>query len=435
MDLKIDYKPVVGQNEFHRSSSRYKALVGALGSGKTAVGCVEGILQSIEHPGNVGLVARRSLPELKSTTLKRFFEFLPDPLIISYNKTDRELWIKTNGAPSLVHFGPLDEIGRYKSMELGWFFLDEADQTTEDHWLTLCGRLRLKNIPAFGMLATNPTSTSHWIYKKWVVNPTEGYEIFRSKTSDNEVNLPAGYLDELRKTYPEDWQKRYLDGHFGVLQSGDPAFPDFTEAEHVKKIDPIKGLPIIRGWDFGKKHPCCVFCQIDELGRLRIYRTLKGENRDIYEFADMVLAQSRTHFNYWFLRNEFEDYCDIAGKQEHDSGKPSITILQSKRVFPTARYSRIEARVREMRKMMREKLSGVPRILIDPCNQYGIEAFMSACIDDEGKIKKEGYFDHFLDCVGYIVHNTCMVTKGMADSDVVIAEPRWSYRGAMNGIR
>ena len=434
MQLKIDYDPIEGQKQFHASSARYKALVGALGSGKTAVGCVEGILQSIEHPGNVGLVARKSLPELKSTTLKRFFEFLPDPLVISYNKTDRELYIRTNGEPSLVHFGPLDEIGRYKSLELGWFFIDEADQTTEDHWLTLCGRLRLKGIPAYGMVATNPTSTSHWIYDKWVVSPTEGYEIFRSKTSDNEVNLPKGYLGELRKTYPEDWQKRFLDGHFGVLQSGDPAFPDFSEHEHVRKIEPIKGLNIIRGWDFGRKHPCCVFAQVDELGRLRIYRTLKGENKDIYAFTDMVIAMSRQYFNFWFLRNEFEDYCDIAGKQEHDSGKPSIQVLQDKRIFPTARHSRVEVRVREMRHMMREKLEKVPRILVDPCNTYGIEAFMSACIDDNAQLKKEGYFEHFLDAIGYVVHNACMVAQPMAESDMKIAEPKWSYRGA-NGFR
>lgn len=424
-----------GQGPFHASSARYKALVGALGSGKTAVGVVEGILQSIEHPGNVGLVARKTLPELRTTTLKRFFEFLPDPLILSYNKTERELYIKTNGKPSLVHFGPLDEIGRYKSLELGWFFIDEADQTSEEHWLTLCGRLRLKGIPPYGMLATNPTSTAHWIYKRWVANPTEGYEIFRSKTSDNAENLPDGYLEELRKTYPEDWQKRFLDGHFGVLQAGDPAFPDFTEAEHVRKIEPIKGLPMIRGWDFGKKHPCCVFAQIDELGRFRIYRALLGENKDIYEFSDMVLAMSRQFYNHWFLRNEFEDYCDIAGKQEHDSGITSVQVLQQKRVFPTYRYSRVEKRVREMRRMMRERIQKFPKFSIDPCNQYGIEALMSACIDEKAELKKDGYFDHFLDAVGYIIHNACMVDQPMAESGIQIAEPKWSYRGAVSGFR
>jgi len=369
---------------------------------------VEGILQSIEHPGNVGLVARKSLPELKSTTLKRFFEFLPDPLVLSYNKTDRELYIRTNGKPSLVHFGPLDEIGRYKSLELGWFFLDEADQTSEEHWLTLCGRLRLKDIPQYGMIATNPTSTSHWIYKRWVVQPTDGYEIFRSKTSDNEKNLPPGYLEELRKTYPEDWQKRFLDGHFGVLQSGDPAFPDFSEAEHVRRIEPIKGIPIIRGWDFGRRHPCVVFAQLDELGRFRIYRTILGENKDIYEFTDTVLSASKRIFTEWFIKNEFEDYCDIAGKQERDSGKPSIQVLHEKRVYPTFRFSRPEVRMREIRRIMRKKKEKVPVFLIDPCNTYGIEALMSACIDEDGKIKKEGYFEHFLDAMGYIIHNTCV---------------------------
>lgn len=424
MELALKYNPIEGQRQFHASNQRYKALVGALGSGKTAVGCVEGLTLSVEFPGNVGLICRKSLPELKTTTLKRFFEFLPDPFIKSWNKTERELYIKTAGKPSLVHFGPLDEISRYKSLELGWFFIDEADEISEDHWLTLCGRLRVKDVPLYGMVATNPTSTNHWIYKRWVVNPSDGYEIFRSKTDDNALNLPEGYLEELRKTYPEDWQKRYLDGQFGVLQSGDPAFPDFNPVTHVRSIKPIPGLPMIRGWDFGRRRPCVVWMQVTELGQVRIYKTLLGDNKDIYEFRDMVIRSSQMHFNDF----DYEDYCDIAGKQERDSGKPSITVLHEKGIYPVARYSRPEARAREMRKIMRERTGKDERFLIDPVNTYLIEAISGGMsIDENGNIKKEGYFEHGVDALGYVIHNTCMVTSSMAESEVEIAEARWGY--------
>lgn len=399
-------------------------MVGALGSGKTATLCVEGIALSLEYPGNVGLVARKTLPELKSTTLKRFFEFLPDPFVVEYNKTDRELKIRTSGQVSTVYFGPLDEIGRYKSLELGWFALDEADETTEDHWLTLCGRLRMRNIPCYGMLATNPTNTNHWIYKRWVVSPTEGYEIFRSKTSENRDNLPEGYENELRKTYDDSWVKRFVEGKFGVLVAGDPCFPNFSEAIHVKNLKPISHLPMLRGWDFGKRRPCVVFCQLTEEGALRIYRTMLGENEDIYQFSDKVIKVSNAHYNTF----RFEDYCDIAGKQEHSQGGSDISVLRSKGIFPKFRYSKPDARIQEMRRMMRERVpSGEEMFLVDPCNQYLIEGLMGGFqVDDDMRPKKDGYFEHGIDALGYVICNTCMV-ESQRSVDIEIPEARWVY--------
>ncbi|MBZ4251893.1 hypothetical protein LAJ57_13385, partial [Streptococcus pneumoniae] len=81
MHLNINYDPNKGQYAFHASSATFKMMVGALGSGKTATLCVEGLTLSLNHPGNVGLLCRKTLPELKSTTMKRFFEFLPPQLI------------------------------------------------------------------------------------------------------------------------------------------------------------------------------------------------------------------------------------------------------------------------------------------------------------------------------------------------------------------
>jgi hypothetical protein len=403
-------------------------MVGALGSGKTATLCVEAIMLSIENPGNVGLIARRTLPELKSTTMKRFFEFLPDPFVLKWNKTERELYIRTNGKPSLVHFGPLDEIGRYKSLELGFYAIDEADQTTEEHWLTLAGRLRMKDIPCYGLLATNPTSTNHWIYNRWVSDPTRGYALFRSKTKDNEENLPEGYIEELKSTYPENWAKRYIEGLFGVIQSGDPCFPDFKDTTHVKSINPLPDVPMIRGWDFGRRRPCVVFCQVDDLGSVRIYDTYLGQNEDLYLFSDKVIRFSNRKYNTF----QFEDYCDIAGKQERDSGQSSITILNNQRIYPKFRYSSPDARATFIRKMMRERTqSGEEKFLIDPRNEYLIEALLGGYyVDDDGKPKKDGYFEHGIDALGYVISNTCMVGSHVAESRIEIPEPKWSYRGA-----
>lgn len=426
MELKINYDTEnEGQRRFHASAAGFKAMVGSLGSGKTATGCVEALYLGLEYPGNTILIARRTLPELRMTTMKRFFEFLPDPLIKSWNKVERELVIRTSGADTTIHFGPLDDIGRYKSLELGAFFIDEADQTEEDMWLTLCGRLRLKGTRLVGMLATNPTTRNHWIYKRWVVNPPKNYELFRSKTSDNVKHLPEGYIDQLRSNYPEDWQKRYIDGEWGIIQEGDPVFPDFKQELHVKVLTPVKGMPMIRGWDFGRRRPCCVFGQFDEAGHLRIYRYILGDNEDVYSFRNRVIRISRQYYGEF---DQWEDYCDIAGKQERDSGKSSIQVLNEMNIFPKFRFSYIPARVSELRKMMREMIEGQPKFMIDPCNTYLIEGFLGGySIQEDGEPRKDGYFEHGMDAIGYIVANTCIVEQSMATSELVIPEPKWGF--------
>lgn len=435
--LKINYDPSgnKGQEDFHRSQAMYKAMVGALGSGKTATLCVEGILLSMEFPGNVGLIARNSLPELKTTTLKRFFEFLPEPAIIRWNKTDRELLIRTQGnKPSLIHFGPLDELGRYKSLELGWFGVDEADQMTEDMWLTLCGRLRLKGVRYAAMLATNPTSTRHWIYKRFVESPPQGYEVFRSKTLDNAKYLPDGYVDQLKNNYPEDWQRRYLEGEFGVIQEGDPVFPDFKPTTHSRLTKHIPGRTIMRGWDFGYHHPCVVFAEFDDLQRLRVLRTVLGEDEDLEDsFAPRIIRYS----NDQFLGAKFEDFCDPSGVQKKDSGKPSISILNNLRIYPRFRQARVEERVMELRKLMRLQIEGEPAFQIDPTNHYLIEGFLGGYQygkKKEGEVsdepKKDGFFDHGQDALGYIIANTCMMgVSTQTFSDFDIPEPNWVMNG------
>lgn len=432
MNISLDYTPNKGQSEFHASSSIYRAMVGALGSGKTATLCMEAFLLSTEYPGNVGLIARKSLPELQMTTQKVFFNYVPKPLIVDWNQTKRELWIKTKGTqPSLIHFGPLDELDRYKSLELGWFAVDEASEITEEMWLTLCGRLRIKHARLSGMIATNPTTIHHWIYKRFVAKPTQGYEIFRSKTADNKDHLPPGYIEQLVSNYPEDWRKRYLEGEFGMIQEGDPVFPDFKMDVHVRPVKFMKGRPIIRCWDFGYHHPFCGFAQIDELGRFKILPgAILGNDEDLDDvFCPRIIRIS----NDKWLGESFEDFCDIAGVQRKDTAKSAVQILNEHRIYPKYRYFKVEERNMELRKLMRQTIQGEPAFQIDPDNAYLIEGFlggycygkkMDGVMTEEPK--KDGYFDHGMDGIGYAVANKFMnANPTRQEMDGIIEEPKW----------
>jgi len=278
-------------------------------------------------------------------------------------------------------------------------------------------------MPLRGMLATNPTSPQHWIHDTFVKNPRPGYELFRSKTMDNIKNLPPGYIERMRQTYPEDWQKRFLDGEFGHMLAGDPCFPDFC-GKHQRVIEPMQGLDMVRGWDFGLRHPCCVFTQFDDEGRFKILRTIKGENEDIYKFCDRIKKFSATHYNTF----TFKDYVDPSGKNKKDSGKSSVDVLREKGIQAKYRMTTPEQRAVELRRMMRDYPGGEPAFQIDPANQYLIEGFSGGyTLGENGEPKKDGYFEHGIDAVGYIIANTCMVESKVTKSKIIVTEPKWRF--------
>lgn len=64
------------QRELIESPERYVAFVGGYGSGKTLAAAILGVLLSVQIPGNVGVIARRSYSKLHDSTLRMFLEVL-----------------------------------------------------------------------------------------------------------------------------------------------------------------------------------------------------------------------------------------------------------------------------------------------------------------------------------------------------------------------
>jgi hypothetical protein len=444
--LKINYHPNPGQAAFHSSPALYKWYCGALGAGKSTTIVVESIFLSIEYPGNVGLIARDTLPQLRTTTQAAFFNILPSELLLDYNKLERKVLVRSSGKePSTIYFHPLDDPERYKSLNLGFFAIDEGDCLQEEMFNILIGRLRhpLPNIRYSGMIASNPTTTHHWLYKKFFEATDPDYALFRAKTHDNVENLPVGYIERLRKSYAPDWQKRYLEGEPGIVQTGSPVFTPFRVETHVRPVTHKQGRLINRGWDFGFHSPVCVWTEFDELGRFLVLDSLLGHDEDLHKFADRVIQKS----NADYPMAKFKDYCDPAGVFKKDTGKSSIQVLNDKRIYPTYRFSKPEERAAEIRRLMEKLIQGEPAFQIHPRNIFGIECLIGGYQYDKNKDgtlrhdpKKDDIHDHFPDATGYIVANTTMMhneNDGLGD-DFDIAEASYCkprVRGARNARR
>lgn len=159
--------------------------------------------------------------------------------------------------------------------------------------------------------------------------PIEGVEVWRNAKnkfvvfqlhySANPVKRDPEYRDAVRSTMPV---AKYNQEYEIVWDSyvGKPVYTDFNKAVHIarKKIDPVMGLPLLRGWDFGLT-PACVICQYVE-GQLRVIREFTEENMGIEKFSALVVAELKILYPHWSSQKDnYRDYIDPAGFSRKDT--------------------------------------------------------------------------------------------------------------------
>lgn len=256
IDLRQIYKPNPGpQTEAHIASEMYVLYGGAVGGGKSVWLCNEGIQLSLECKGNVGYLCRHELSSFMRSTMMTLDKYLPSDIVAQHHQTENYIRL-VNG--SLIFYGGLGDdqkaIDRLNTMDLGWFGIDQAEETTEKHFYLLASRLRLAadNVRYKGLLTANPSPG--WVKNRFIEQKLEDHVFIPALTKDN-PKLPADYESRLRKLYPEELVRQLLEGDWEVVEAGNYLFKyadikaaierKFEEKNNAK----ILGLDIARFGD------------------------------------------------------------------------------------------------------------------------------------------------------------------------------------------
>ncbi len=402
MELKWKFIPNESQEPFFASTRKFLLANGGYGSGKSSMIANKALAMTLIYPGTMGLIGRRTYPELRDTTRRVFFEWCAKDLIKKWNKTENHLVFINN---SEILFRALDDTFKVGSLELGWFAIDELSEfPTSDEFDALRGRLRHPKGPGMGFAATNPATREHWLYKVFVERQDPDFDYFEIDTYSNKEHLPEGYIKDLEK-FPPEWQERYLKGKWGIVPKGTRVFGKFTPSLHLGEFKFNPYLAILRGWDFGFRHPAVMFAQETDMGRIIFLREILGDEIYIDDFSDYVIRKS----NEWFPNMNFIDFCDISGGQRDDRSKfTSIQLLRNKGIDPTYRKTMDLDHDLELFNNLFEKMIGnLPRVCV---NHRGCPIFSDALAggyyrDKNGLPTGDDYFDHLVDAARYIVTN------------------------------
>lgn len=296
-------------------------MSGGWGSGKTFAGCLKGIYLSTEYPHNRGVIARHVGKELRETTMATFYKVCPPKLYDRRKggrRSDQNGYLKFADTGSEVLFIHLDDpetAGIIKGLEINWFLIDQAEENPdqmEELYDMLLGRLGRWDIaevpdakvaaytaetgepwpflhpetgnpvpPPYAMLACNPDTEVHWIYRRFhpeshehhTFYKAQGYKMFDMPSEDNR------FLGDTNRRFllahDAAFIRRNVKGIWGMAEGS---------IHLIDKLSVIDGAPelleyiqahclLFRTLDHGDSAPtCCLWWAVDGNGNVLCYR-------------------------------------------------------------------------------------------------------------------------------------------------------------------
>jgi hypothetical protein len=408
----IRYRAEATARRFHNSGKMARGIMGPIGSGKS-VACMMELWRRIQSAKVLSdgkrrsrwAVIRNTYPELKSTTIKTFQEWIPEE--IGHIKWDPPITcdIKFNDIEAEVIFLALDQpkdVRKLLSLELTGAFINEARELNFDvikAVMSRIGRYPAKRDGGFDwsglIMDTNPPDDDSWWYRLAETEKPDGWEFFRqppaiiknpqgqwvgNPDAENVRNHTLGYEYWLRQTSAnkEDWIKVMLQGEYGSVMDGKPVYTDYLDSVHcaAESLDVIKGLPLYLGFDYGRT-PACIFMQHTPEGQVRVIDELlvdadaEGNGMSIRTFMrELVMPH---------LRNNYRDmiyvaYGDPAGTQGGQGDELSCMDIQAEEglfVEPAPGSNDPTLRRDAINKHLKSMIGGKPAFVVSPkCSMY-----------------------------------------------------------------
>ncbi|MEY4385594.1 MAG: Phage terminase large subunit [Verrucomicrobiota bacterium] len=415
-------------------------LEGALSSGKTTA-CLWKVFNSLhDKPGIHWWIGRYGDGETQ-TKVRPAFEQVCQQAGSRPQWNAKELSYDFDNGSKCYAYGlkSPDALSRYSKMRgmgVAGIYNDQTEELPEDFSLELRLRLRQPGYPHQLIFSPNPPNVTHWLAQQFPVdNGIQARKYYAISIHDNAHNLPKELLEAALRAYPAEHPKHrsVILGLRGMNVMGEPVYKGaFVRQLHEGRAEYDPALPLDIALDFGKHHPCVVFRQTSSLGQVRFIGGILGQQLYLDDFIDIV----KGHLMAWFPDPcEVRWCCDPAGASDTSHGTSgAVKILQGRGIYPRyqpdsnspgVRLAMVERMAAQMRKRAADRSEALivsksdrwlriseQATVVDRFVADGFEAgyvwdehMVSVANKQVRKPKKDGWFEHGMNCAEYLELN------------------------------
>lgn len=384
------------QWDFVHCPAQFPALVAGFGAGKTHAAVWRAIDRKLRYPKQSVAYYLPTYDLVRTICFPRFAEVLDTTgLPYKVNKTAAEIDIAGMGT---ILFRTMDTPERIVGFEVADSLVDELDtlptDKARDVWNKIIARNRQKKPD--GSLNTVAVATTpegfRFVWERWVRDPAPGYEIIKATTLSNAKNLPQGYVDSLRNTYPEALLAAYTDGEFVNLTAGS-VYASFNRARCAtfETISPDEQLHV--GMDFNVSQMAAVVC-VQRQGKLLALDELTG----VFDTPAMIALLKQR-----FPGRRIYVYPDASGggRKTTDASVSDLALLRQAgfSVLANAANPAVRDRVLAVNRALERS-----EVLVNPdrCPSL-VEALEKQAYTKNGEPDKTGGLDHVIDAAGYCI--------------------------------
>ncbi len=410
------------QARFLTLPHKFRAFVAGFGSGKTWVGSSALCRHAWEWPRvNAGYFAP-TYPQIRDIFYPTIEEVAHEwGMTADIHETNKEVRLFAGSQyRCTILCRSMEKPGDIVGFKIGKALVDELDvmkaEKAATAWRKIIARLRHT---ADGLLnGVDVTTTPEgfkFVYQQFVKaireNPSLAsmYGLVQASTYDNEANLPDGYINSLRASYPPQLIGAYLRGEFTNLASGS-VYPNFDRRlSHTDAVEqPAEPLHI--GMDFNVLNMTAIVSVIREGLPLSV-----GELTGVRDTPAMVKL----------LTERFKDRGHPLAIYPDASGQNTSSKNASESDLSILRQAGFTIRVDTHNPAVRDRVLAVNSMLLndngerrwkintDRCQKL-TEALEQQAYGSNSEPDKTTGHDHPNDAVGYFIANRYPIVKRLA---------------------
>ena len=419
-----------------QSNAYVRVLAGPVGSGKSVCTSHECVKLSMLQAPNAEeerktrtLIVRNTADQLRSTTMKTFFDWFPPGQWGHYKASEKTYFMNNKLADGttqkaefmFIALDTPDDVRKALSLEATFLWGNEWRELHPD----VCDGLlmRLRRYPSGkdggptrsgAIFDTNMPDIDSWHFEK-MENPPENWSIdmqppavlsldeyvathgdepetdpikdgtgdewFLNPGADNMENLDPLYYRDIVPGKSSDFIDVYLRCRYGRSLAGTPVYDKvFSKEFHVAK-EPLIPLaasasseyPIVIGLDFGRT-PAAVFKQRDPRGRVLTLSEITSENMGLEAF---IVRKLMPHISEHYMGMDMVCAPDPAGFMKQQQNEMTLVDVLRDSGFHCVKppTNKPEYRIQAVERLLAQQVDGDAMYLIDPRCSMLIKGF------------------------------------------------------------